>query len=128
MVELNELDVDIKIVNKVIAKIVESDPDLVGIIKNLLKKSLDKDNYYGEEKLENLIASKTEMQILDAKIQGLENRLGLDSWRPYEYSSTSILDRVKNLERMVDNIAVRLENLENELEYGKYSDRYDQNQ
>jgi len=122
--EPNELDVDIKIVNKVIAKIVESDPDLIGIIKNLLKKSLDRDNYYGEEKLENLIASKTEMQILDAKIRSLEDKLGLDSWRPYEHSNTSILDRVRNLEHMVDNLSIRLENLENEIEYGN---RYDQN-
>jgi hypothetical protein len=125
--EPNELDVDSKIVNKVIAKIIESDPDLVGIIKNLLKKSLDRDNCHGEEKLENLVASKVEIQILEARLQGLENRLGLESWRPYEYNSMSILDRVKVLERAMDNLSLRLENLENELEYGKYSDRYDQN-
>lgn len=125
--EPNELDVDSKIVNKVIAKIIESDPDLVGIIKNLLKKSLDRDNCYGEEKLENLVASKVEMQILEARLQGLENRLGLESWRPYEYSSMSILDRVKVLERTMDNLSLRLESLENELEYGKYNNRYDQN-
>ena len=124
--ESNDIDIDIQIVNKVIAKIIESDPDLIGIIKNLLKKSLDRDDYYSE-KLEDLVASKTDLHMLDARIHGLEYKLGMETWRPYEYSSMSILDRVKVLERAVDNLAIQINDLTNSLEYGRYSNKHDQN-
>jgi hypothetical protein len=122
--ESNELDINVTIVNKILAKIIESDPDLIGIIKNLLKKGLEKGSYYGEEKLEDLIASKTDLQMLDARLHGLEYKLGMDTWTPYEYNSMSILERVKALERVVDNLEIRINDLTNSLEYGKYSNRF----
>ena len=122
--ESNELDINVTIVNKILAKIIESDPDLIGIIKNLLKKGLEKSSYYGEEKLEDLIASKTDLQMLDARLHGLEYKLGMDTWTPYEYNSMSILERVKALERVVDNLEIRINDLTNSLEYGKYSNRF----
>lgn len=124
--ESNELDINVTIVNKILAKIIESDPDLIGIIKNLLKKGLEKGSYYGEEKLEDLVASKTDLHMLDARIHGLEYKLGLgmDTWTPYEYNSMSILERVKALERAVDNLEIQINDLTNSLEYGKYSNRF----
>ena len=126
--ESNELDINVTIVNKILAKIIESDPDLIGIIKNLLKKGLEKSNYCDEEKFEDLVASKTDLQMLDARIDarihGLEYKLGMDSWAPYEYNSMSILERVKALERAVDNLEIQINDLTNSLEYGKYSNRF----
>ena len=108
----NCLDIDAsKIAEEVLSKLIESDPDILGVVKNLVKKKIDlistEDLENPSEIIRNIFGFHLDADVIElmTRVGKIEEQLGLHSFSAYGVSIIQRLDRIEDeIERLKDDI------------------------
>ena len=103
----NSLEMDTsKIAEDVLSKLIESDPDILGVVKNLIKKKIDlistEDIEDPKEIIRNIFGFSLDSEVIDlmTKVHEIERQLGIAGYQGFP----SIKDRIEKIEYEIERI------------------------
>ena len=118
----NCLEIDTsKIAEEVLFTLIESDPDILGVVKNLVKKKIDlistEDLENPSEIIRNIFGFHLDADVIElmTRVGEIEEQLGLHSFSTYGVSIRQRLDRIE------DEIGRLKDDIEYLKEYHKYN-------
>ena len=109
-----------KIAEDVLSKLIESDPDILGVVKNLIKKKIDlistEDVENPSEIIRNIFGFHLDADVIElmTRVGEIERQLGLNSFSTYGASIGQRLDRIEDA----------IEHIKNDIEYLKEYHKY----
>lgn len=103
----NSLEMDTsKIAEDVLSKLIESDPDILGVVKNLIKKKIDlistEDIENPSEIIKNIFGFHLDADVIGlmTRVGEIERQLGITGYQGFP----SIKDRIEKIEYEIERI------------------------
>lgn len=103
----NSLEIDTsKIAEDVLSKLIESDPDILGVVKNLIKKKIDlistEDIEDPKEVIRNIFGFSLDSEVISlmTRMYEIERQLGITGYQGFP----SIKDRIEKIEYEIERI------------------------